>query len=520
MQSFFAGTLTLTAALGLARLLGVVPKVVLPRTVGLDVVGLYQMSYPTLVFFSAVSRFGMNVAVAKRVAEAKALGRTADIRRILRVALAFALGVSLPLSALLVMIAPTLAESFYLDTRLVWPLWGIAPAVPLIAVANVFRAYFQGLGDMRPTAVCAIVETGVRVGAALVLSAALFPYGEAVAATGLTLGIAAGELMGLFAIVALFYRGDRRTTARARSDRETPVEDARGTHDVFRDLWRIAYPVGLTGIVGTLAYALEPSVVAHSFKAAGLTREAASAAYGMLSGLAVFVLYFPTTFTYSLSVTLIPAVSAYKAQKKTEGVIRRLHQSSRATALIAFPSAAGVFFFAEPLSTALFGTPEVAPILKTLAPFAPFLYWQGPLGAALQGLDRVRIGFIHTLVGSAVKLALIAVLARRPELGVLGVAWALNASLALVTSLHALRLHGEIGWSPRPSDVVPALISATTAFFASRVFVYVPLSAVVASGTAFAAAGIIGTAVYAVLLFVSGGITRRDLLRLWTLKPR
>ncbi|QZA33885.1 polysaccharide biosynthesis protein [Hydrogenibacillus sp. N12] len=507
MQSFLAGTLTLAAAAVIARLLGVVPKVVLPRTVGMDVLGLYQLAYPVLVFLATVARFGMHVAVAGRVAEAMAAGRPEEVPRLIRAALGFSLSVAVFLALGLAGLAPALAARIYLDPRLAWPLWGLVPAVPIIAAATVFRALFQGLGDMRPPAVGAVVETVVRVALALVLSTAFLPYGAEAAAFGLAVSIALGEIAGLG---PLLWR--LRLTPLGRRPKR-PANGPPADGSAFSHLWRIAYPVGLSGLVGALAYALEPGFVAHSFRAAGMEPEAASRAYGMLSGLAIFVLYFPTTLTYSLSTSLIPAISALRAQKKPAAIHRRLDQSARVTALIAFPTAAFVFVFAEPLSGLLFGTEDVAPLLSVLAPFAPFLYFQGPLGAALQGLGWMRLTFWHTVAGATAKLLLIAVLARQPELGVLGVAWALNGSLALVTLLHAGQLRRRIGWGPKGRDLVPALLAAGAAFLIARAFLY-PALAGLGVPAAFLAASFGGFFLYGAFLWPSGGVGPDDVRRL------
>ncbi|CAM3554351.1 oligosaccharide flippase family protein [Hydrogenibacillus schlegelii] len=521
MQSFLAGTLTLAAAAVIARLLGVVPKVVLPRTVGMDVLGLYQLAYPVLVFLATVARFGMHVAVSGRVAEAMAAGRPEAVPRLIRAALGFSLSVAVLLALGLAGLAPVLAARIYLDPRLAWPLWGLAPAVPIIAAATIFRALFQGLGDMRPPAVGAVVETVVRVALALVLSAAFLPYGAEAAAFGLAVSIALGEIAGLgpllwrLRLTPLGRRPKRpaRPPERPAGRPERPANGPPADGSAFFHLWRIAYPVGLSGLVGALAYALEPGFVAHSFRAAGMEPEAASRAYGMLSGLAIFVLYFPTTLTYSLSTSLIPAISALREQKKPAAIHRRLDQSARMTALIAFPTAAFVFLFAEPLSGLLFGAEDVAPLLSVLAPFAPFLYFQGPLGAALQGLGWMRLTFWHTVAGATAKLLLIAALARQPELGVLGVAWALNGSLALVTLLHAGQLRRRIGWGPKGRDLVPALLAAGAAFLIARAFLY-PALAGLGAPAAFLAASFGGFVLYGAFLWPSGGVGPDDVRRL------
>jgi stage V sporulation protein B len=72
-QSFLNGAIILLAAGMTSRILGFVPRIMLPRIIGAEGVGLYQMGYPFLIMLITVITGGIPLALAKMVAEAQAV---------------------------------------------------------------------------------------------------------------------------------------------------------------------------------------------------------------------------------------------------------------------------------------------------------------------------------------------------------------------------------------------------------------------------------------------------------------
>src|SRR5690606_30631292 len=89
-----------------------------------------------------------------------------------------------------------------------------------------------------------------------------------------------------------------------------------------------------------------------------------------------------------------------------------------------------------PICLLAFNHSEAGIMLRMMAPIALFIYFQAPLQAALQALERPGIALLNTLIGAILKLSLIAILASNPALGILGVVIAINVNIAVVTVLH------------------------------------------------------------------------------------
>lgn len=98
-------------------------------------------------------------------------------------------------------------------------------------------------------------------------------------------------------------------------------------HETLKDLLNIALPTTGSQLIGSVSYFFEPIVVAKSLALAGITTALATAQYGELAGYVIPLLFLPTFITYSLSVSLVPAISEANAQKNTilssTGLIKR-----------------------------------------------------------------------------------------------------------------------------------------------------------------------------------------------------
>lgn len=426
-QSFIKGTLILLAA-GIAnRLLGFIPRIALPRIIGPEGVGLYQMAWPMLMVAITVISGGIPLAVAKLTAEAEAAGNRRRAAAVLKTALAAAAGLGLVFALLCLQLADWIALHVFTDVRVKWPFLAMSPVLVIIAVSSVLRGYFQGLHDMVPTALSQFVETLLRIAFVLALSFLLMPKGVQYGAAGAMLGVAVGELGGLFVLLAK-WRNERR--------RAVPSGESGRPAGIAGRLARIALPVTGSRLVGSGSYFLESVLIVHALAAAGVATAAATAQYGVLQGMVMPVLLLPTALTYSLSVSLVPALSEARQRRDRPTAVRRMRQSLRLSLVAGAPFAVFLYAFAEPLCQLAFGSREAGAMLRMMAPVAVFLYLQGPLAAALQALDRPGAALANTAAGAAVKLALIAVLASRPELGITGAVIAICVNTALVTALH------------------------------------------------------------------------------------
>jgi stage V sporulation protein B len=515
-QSFIQGTMILLAAGIMNRILGFIPRITLPRLIGAEGVGLYQMGWPFLIVILTFITGGIPIAVSKLIAEAEAEHNEARIRSILKISLSLtsALGVFFTLVCLSA--STWITEHLLTDSRVYLTFLCMSPIILIVAVASVLRGYFQGKHNMIPTAVSQTVETIVRIIMVLFFAYFMLPYGIEFAAAGAMIGVMVGELSGMLMLI-IHYRSNQKKSP-------IPAKGMIGTNQTkgrlfnLRRILRISVPVTGSKLVGAGSYLLESILIMQSLAVAGISTALATAQYGALQGMIIPILLLPSALTFSLSVSLVPSLSEAAARKDMQTIHKRLHQSLRLALVTGAPFAVLMFVLAEPLCMFMYNQPDIGVMLKMMAPVALFIYFQAPLQAALQALNKPGSALINTLTGSIVKLLLIYWLASKPDMGILGAIIAINVNIALVTLLHWNSVVRLLHFHMQGTD----FLKVVTAMAVSGICSYVTMYMQWADGTLlrFCAAILIGVTVYIIMILLLRLIDHADLLRMKKLSEK
>ncbi len=463
-QSFIAGTSILIGASLVTRILGFIYRVALTRLIGAEGIGLFQMVFPFLSLILTFVTLGMGVAVSKLVAESVVTGDRKRISRILSISLITTISLSVVFSILMVTLGPVISRKIFTDPRAIYPFITLTPVIAIIAISSVFRGYFQGLQIMSTPSIASIIETLLRIVAVWILATLSLAKGLEFAAAGVSGGMILGELGGCL-YMYLMYRLRVKVTQIPLPKR--PVKTEPGLKTV-RAIMSIAIPVTFSRLIGSLAYAIEPILVTRSLLTAGLSTVAATRAYGEYGGMAIPLLVFPTVFTYSLAIQLVPSISEAVASGNKATVSRRLQQSFRVTALVGLPTSLILLQFSVPLCVTIFHHAGVGALLSIMAPAGFLLYLQGPLSGILQGINKAGIAMRNSLIGSFVKLIIIYLLASNKSIGVTGIAWSVTISVTLTTLLHIASVRRRIGFSVDTLDTAKILLATVLMAIVSR----------------------------------------------------
>lgn len=435
-QSFIRGTMILLIAGIINRILGFIPRIALPRIIGAEGVGLYQLGYPFFIVVVTIISGGIPLAVAKLVAEAESQQQPERSKHILRSTLLFSISIGFLFTFLSLICAPWVTSHIVTDSRVYHTFISMSPMIVIVAVSSVYRGYFQGKQNMIPSAISSILETVARIIGMLWFSYLLLPMGIAYAAAGAMLGVVLGEIIGLLVLMWQYRMMVNREPQGIRSP--TAPVDHSTSGPILQRILRTAIPVTGGRLVGSLSYLIESITTTQSLALAGIATAVATTQYGALQGMIIPLLLLPGALTSSLAVSLVPSLADAKARGDLQTIHKRMHQSIRLALVTGAPFAVIMFVLAEPLCLLLYKNTEIANMLKMMAPFALFLYVQAPLQAALQALDKPGIALTNTLIGAVIKIVLILYLASNPLYGIYGAIMAIMANMIVVTILHSI----------------------------------------------------------------------------------
>ena len=515
-QSFIKGAAILTMAGLSVRFVGAFFRIVLAMFIGDEGIGLFQMAYPVYSTLLAISTAGVPIAISKLVAESLARGDYRGAYRTFRVALSI-----LALSGLIISVVLYLGAEYFVgiitdDPRAYLPLVSISPAIFLVTVMSAYRGFFQGQQQMMPTALSQIAEQLGRVVIALLLVLYLLPLGLEYAAAGASFGAAAGALCGLLLLVFAWFKQKKRFMNQMHRQRVTHTVTSQAI--IYR-IFALSLPITLGSLVMPLITIVDLSIVPRRLIAAGFDTARATALYGQLTGMASPIMHIPTIITVALAISLVPAISEALALKRNRLVQERAYLAVRMTLLLGLPSAFGLFLLAEPITVLLFQNAEAGEVLAVMALGVVFLTLYQTTSAILQGLGRTMDPVVTLFWGAAVKMGLTWYLTAWPQLHIKGAALATVVGFGVAAILNVYRVQLLIDMPLRPVETLLKPLTASLGMAGAVILLTQRFTALhTLLGPSLGNKGVTllailaGILVYAVLLFIFGGIRREDLL--------
>jgi len=159
----------LTAAAVAVKLLGMLFKIPLQNILGAVGMSYFNSAYSIFTPIYALSVSGLPVAVSKLVSEQSARGNYRQVRKIRRVSLAlflvFGLGGTVAL-----FFGAGFFSGIIGNPGAALSVAVIAPSILFCCVVSSYRGYYQGLGNMTPTAVSQVAETAAKLICGIALS--------------------------------------------------------------------------------------------------------------------------------------------------------------------------------------------------------------------------------------------------------------------------------------------------------------------------------------------------------------
>ncbi|RIX52156.1 stage V sporulation protein B [Paenibacillus nanensis] len=444
-QSFMKGTLVLSVAAFINRILGFISGMYIARLLGAEGIGLLMMAHPLVPLVITITELGLPVAISKLVAEAHARGEREKVRRILHVSLAVTSVLSVTLTTLSLLGSEWIASILLSDQRAYYAMLAITPIAPIVAVSAVLKGYFRGMQQMKTIAASDVLEHTVQIACVLALVHLLLPYGVAYAAAGAMAASVVSEAISLlFLVISYKVYGEQKLPGETWASH---LKQGRGT---LGELLQIGLPTTGHGIIHSLYGTFQPLLITTSLALAGIGTAAATQQFGLLAGFAFPLLFMPSFITQSLSTALIPAIGEAAANKNSLLIHERMNQATSMGLLIGAPATVILYEWATPLTTLIYNAPEAGLLLKILAPMFFLHYFDAPLHAILLGLGRAKAMLWNYIIATVMKGIAIFVLGS--QFGIIGVAYGIGIGIVMQALLNFFSISGSIGfyWNIRP----------------------------------------------------------------------
>ena len=532
-QNFLTGAAILSLSTIIVKVIGMLYKLPLNQIIDSQGFAYFNKAYAIYTVLLVISTTGLPVAMSRMVSEAQARGNGRQMQRIFHTAMIAYLSIGFLGTAVMMLFPHWLASDVMSMPNAWYSIFALGPAVLCICIASACRGYFQGQGDMTPTAVSQIIEAlgKLLLGLGFAWLAMRLTKDVAIASgasiAGISLGAACSALY-----VFIRYRRNRSKVAALGGE-------ALSYGATAKKLLAIAVPITL-GAAGLQLINLidEIMVTRRLLEAARATSDGAQTWMGQMIELArtgmiaelgtnpqwtevlqtavenqsgVYALCqtifnFPTAFFPCITAAIIPAITAHLTRGDRKNVKLVQESSLRLMGLIAWPCMLGLLTLSEPIMALLggYGDSRVQLAAVLLAFLAPTVLLNGVTTvttAIMQAHNRPWLPMINMLIGGIVKVIVNYILVGNPAIGILGAPVGTLACFLVYMILNIFTMRVVL---KEPPKLLPMLWKSAIAAIVMGAVAYGSYQglSMVLSGVAVCCLGAIAAAVIAYVLMV------------------
>lgn len=430
-HTILKGAALLTAAGIAGRIIGFFYRIFLSRTIGAEGLGIYQLIFPLYALSFSLTVSGIQTSISRFVAAKTASGDRGGARRIFHIGMILSISLSLGVSFLLLRFHALLAKEFVREPRCSELLRLLAYAVPFGSLHACINGYYYGLKQAKIPAIAEVLEHLVRLGSVMLLCSIWTEKGIAITPAIAVYSIILEEFFAaLFSATALTIHFS------AQPPLPQPV------HSIMHytgELLILSVPLTLNRVLVNVLQSIEALLIPLQLRLSGLEASAALSVYGVLTGMALPLIMFPSALTSSLCTMLLPVISEAQASGKLSAIIaaiRKLCLSCLALGICCF---LGFFFLGNFAGNLLFHNELAGSFIRALAWICPLMYLNPALFAILNGLGKTSQVLVHNLTGVTIRIAVIVFAI--PAFGISGyfTGMLINQLVTFLLAVHSIR---------------------------------------------------------------------------------
>lgn len=464
LNEIIKGTLILTIAGLLSRFLGFYNRIYLSNLIGARELGIYQLIFPVYMVCMSICCSGIQVALSKMVSALWIQNRYESMRKLMRVAIVFCFSLSLILSILMYILAPQICTYLIREPRCTASLRIVILSLPFVAMKSCLHGYSLGLKKSAVSAVSQLLEQIARVLGIYLLS--IMVFSDSPSAILAAYGMVIGE------IVSFFYTANQYLIYQKKLPKTSISTQVSSGRFLLKELLQDSIPLTTNRLALTLLQSVEailmPAMLKLFYKDSSLSLEL----YGILTGMVLPFLFLPATLTNSLSVMLLPTISAAKVKGHQKTISHTTSRSIHLCVCIGIMSTFLFLLYGKELGITVFSNETAGELLFLLSLLCPFLYISSSLSSILNGLGYATTTVWHNFVSIIIRIGFILFLI--PLIGIKGYMWGLLASYIVLLFLDLMKISSlvQIKFSVIKTIFLPTFFSLAAGFVSSSFYEY------------------------------------------------
>lgn len=467
-NSIIKGTLILTCAGFLTRIIGFFYRIYLSNVLGAEKIGIYQLVFPVYSVCFTIYASGIQTSISKLVAEQ--VGNTTwdgkkTITKILRIGLICSLSLATFLSLIIFTFSDFIAVRLLAEPSATNCLRILSFVFPFCGITSCINGYYYGLKKTFIPASSQLLEQVVRVIVVLLIATYLGKQNQVVTCEIAVLGLVIGEVgSNIYNIVSFFFQ--KKTKRKATT---TPLA-SKQTRTICASLGKLALPLTSNRLLVSVLNSIEAVLIPIMLRQSGLSASESLSIFGILLGMAEPFIMFPSAITNSFAVLLLPTISEAHAASKQRTISKTTAIAFKYCIIIGILSTGAFITFGHQLGVTIYHNTLAGNFIATLAWLCPFLYLTTTMGSILNGLGKAHITFVNSVVGVTIRILFVIFVI--PKQGIAGYLMGMLFSQLAISFLDILSVKRNIPFSLDLYSwvIIPCILVVILGFCSNKIY--------------------------------------------------
>lgn len=449
-NSFFKNTMVILITSLIIKILGLFNKIVITRILGLEGMGLYVLTMPTIILLTSISSLSLNSVVSKIVSENNVTKKHSN-KKILTKSIKLSLLSSLITIVLLLIFIKPLTNIFLNNANLFFPIMASIFLIPLVGISDALRGYFNGIKNMQYSSISTLIEQISRIISTIIFLLISIKYNTILSVALCVIGLAFGEISSI--IYSLF-----------KIKKILPKDESSNNYET-KAILNEAIPTTLSRLVSSLTHFLEPIIYTNILLTLLYSQTYIQETYTTISAYVIPFITLTSFVSNAVSTTIIPGISENYSKKVFYKIHYYLDKAIIFALIPGLFSCIIFYLFGEEYLNLLFATKKGIEVIKyTILLTLPY-YLQMPFTSALQAMGKNKHVFILTIILNALKLLLIIIFSFIPYINVYSLITSLLCVIYLDTLIMFILIKKYTKYKLNIDNIISILIIFIFIFF-------------------------------------------------------
>lgn len=378
----------------ITKILGMIIKIVMTRSITAYTLGTYMMITPTLLLIINLSSFGIPTAISKLVSD-----KNYNNKKIILSNISIELIINITIMITIFIIAPYLSNNLLNNKDLYLGIIFIALLIPFTTISSIIKSYLFGKNKVLPITLSNILEQISKLLIYIYYLPIIKYKSTKYIIVFLIITNIITEIISIFTLLLFVPKNI-----------EIRKRDFIPNFYYIKSSLSISIPNTASSLISSIGMFLEPIILNNHLKYIGYTSKYITYNYGIINGYVIPLILLPSFFNTSISSVLLPSISKDYSNNNIKNVKRKLKLSIFLTILISLSITIVIILIPKLLLRFIYHTELGVNYLRILSPIFFIYYLSLPLQVTLEAIGKSKINLKCTIFSNLIRISTLFIL--------------------------------------------------------------------------------------------------------------